>query len=149
MNSKNTKRGKRSREAARETRRRTRIAAPPAAVNVTFRHVEPTEAIRRYAERKLAHLSKFLKRACEVHLILSVDKYRQSGEVTFKSGDFIVAAQEETKDLYSVIDLLADKVGRQLRKHQEKTATKRMRAASAGELLSAEEAAAGVGPGRS
>jgi ribosomal subunit interface protein len=148
MNSKDMKRGKRTREAAREQRRRTRVAAPAAVVNVTFRHVEPTEAIRQYAERKLAHLSKFLKRPCEVHLILSVDKYRQSGEVTFKSGDFIVAAQEETKDLYSVIDLLADKVGRQLKRHREKTATKRTRASSAGELLSTEEAV-GAGPERS
>ncbi len=149
MNSKDMKRGKRARQTVREQRRRSRVAAPAAAVNVTFRHVEPTDAIRQYAERQLAHLSKVLTRACEVHLILSVDKYRQSGEVTFKSGDFIVAAQEETKDLYSVIDLLADKVGRQLRKHQEKTATKRTRAASAGELLSAEEAVPDAGPKRS
>ncbi|SRR5579875_3302203 len=146
---KDMKRGKRTREAARQQRRVRRIATPDAAVTVTFRHVEPTDAIRQYAERKFSNLSKFLKRSCEVHLILSVDKYRQSGEVTFKSGDFVVAAQEETKDLYSVIDLLADKVGRQLKKHQEKTATKRMRAPSAGELLSAEEAQLGAGPERS
>lgn len=139
MTSNDMKRGKRTREAARRARRRKRVEAPAAAVTVTFRHVEPTVSIRDYAERKLAHLSKFLNRACEVHLILGVDKYRQNGEVTFKSGDVIVAAQEETKDLYSVIDLLADKVGRQLRKHREKTATKRVRARSAGEVLSATE----------
>lgn len=146
---KDGKPGKRTREAARQVRRAKRVAAPDAAVMVTFRHVEPTDAIRQYAERKLSHLSKFLKRPCEIHLILSVDKYRQSGEVTFKSGDFIVAAEEETKDLYSVIDLLADKVGRQLKKHQEKTATKRVRAPSAGEVLSAEEAPLGAGQERS
>ncbi len=149
MTSNEIKRGKRAREVARQARRRKRLAVPEAAVNVTFRHVEPTAAIREYAERKLSHLSKFLKRSCEVHLILAVDKYRQSGEVTFKSGDFIVAAQEETKDLYSVIDLLADKVGRQLRKHREKTATKRVRAPSAGEVLSAAEIAPEAGPKRS
>jgi len=146
---KDLKRGKRTREVARRVRRAKRVSVPAAAVTVTFRHVEPTDAIRQYAERKLSHLSKFLKRPGEVHLILSVDKYRQSGEVTFKSGDFIVAAEEETKDLYSVIDLLADKVGRQLKKHQEKTATKRMRAPSAGELLSAEETSLDAGPERS
>lgn len=141
MTSKETKRGKRTREVARQVRRRKRIEAPPAAINVTFRHLEPTAAIREYAERKLAHLSRFLKRSCEIHLILAVDKYRQSGEVTFKSGDFFVAAQEETKDLYSVIDLLADKVEKQLRRHREKTVAKRERAPSAGEVLSAAEIA--------
>jgi putative sigma-54 modulation protein len=81
-------------------------------------------------------------RPCTVHLILSVDKYRQCGEVTVKSGRLaVVAAQQETKDLYSVIDLLADKVQRQLKKHLEKIEAKKWRAPSAGEVLSeAEEA---------
>lgn len=149
MTSRDTKSGKRTRKVARQARRQKRVAAPEAAVNVTFRHVEPTAAIRQYAERKLSHLSKFLRRACEVHLILSVDKYRQSGEVTFKSGDFVVVAEEQTKDLYSVIDLLADKVAGQLKKHREKTAAKRVRAQSAGEVLSAEETAPEAGPERS
>ncbi len=49
------------------------------------------------------------------------------------------AAQEETKDLYSVIDLLADKVERQLKKHVEKTQARKVRSRSTGELLTAVE----------
>src|SRR5260370_19625215 len=85
----------------------------PVVVTVTFRHVEPTDAIRTYAERKFSHVAKFLKRFCEVHLILTVDKYRQHGEVTVKSGRLTVTALEETRDLYSCIDSLADKAERQ------------------------------------
>jgi putative sigma-54 modulation protein len=135
-------RGKRSRVIARKARRsslKARIPAPEIAV--TFRHVEPTEAIRAYAVRKLSHVAKFLKRPCQVHLILTVDKYRHCGEVTVKSGYLDVAAQEETKDLYSVIDLLADKVERQLKDHRGKTSAKKLRASSAGELLSNEQTA--------
>lgn len=137
--------GKRSREAARKARRSSRKAGLPVTdVTVTFRHVEPTDALRTYAERKLSHLAKFLKRACQVHLILSVDKYRQHGEVTVKSGHLAVTAQGETKDLYSVIDLLADKVGRQLKSHLGKVKAKKVRAPSTGEVLSqAEEATVG------
>jgi len=134
--------GKRSRAVARRARRsslKARIPAPEVAV--TFRHIEPTEAIRAYAVRKLSHVAKFLKRPCQVHLILTVDKYRHRGEVTVKSGYLAVAAQEETKDLYSVIDLLADKVERQLKNHRGKTTAKKLRAPSAGELLSNEETA--------
>ena len=142
--------GKKSREVARKARRSSRKAGLPVTdVTVTFRHVEPTEALRSYAERKLSHLAKFLKRACQVHLILSVDKYRQHGEVTVKSGHLAVTAQEETKDLYSVIDLLADKVGRQLKSHLGKVKGKRVRAPSTGEVLSAaEESTAGPGLNR-
>jgi putative sigma-54 modulation protein len=135
--------GKRSRAVERKLRRREALKARPIAeVTVTFRHVEPTDAIRRYGERKLAHVAEALKRPCTVHLILSVDKYRQCGEVTVKSGRLaVLAAQQETKDLYSVIDLLADKVQRQLKKHLEKIEAKKWRAPSAGEVLSAAEEA--------
>jgi len=53
----------------------------------------------------------------------------------------VVAAQQETKDLYSVIDLLADKVQRQLKKHLEKIEAKKWRARSSGEVMSAAEEA--------
>jgi putative sigma-54 modulation protein len=133
--------GKRSRAILRRTRRsslRARIPFPE--VTVTFRHIQPTEAIRAYAERKLSHPAKFLKRPCQVHLILTVDKYRHRGEVTVKSGYLAAAAQEETKDLYSVIDLLADKIERQLKDHRGKTTAKKLRSPSAGELMSEEQA---------
>jgi putative sigma-54 modulation protein len=138
--SKNEKQGKRGRAAIRKVRRAARLAnAPVTEVTVTFRHVEPTDALRVYAERKLAHVGKLLKRTCQAHLILTVDKYRQHGEVTVKSGRLSVSAQEETKDLYSVIDLLTDKVGRQLKKHLEKFKAKKIRSPSTGEVLSASE----------
>ena len=135
---------KNGRAAARKQSAVTRKApVPPVEVRVTFRHVAPTEAIRAYAERKFAHTAKFLKRACEVHLILTVDKYRQHGEVTVKSGRLAVTAQEETRDLYSVIDLLADKVGRQVKSHLGKSKDKKLRALSTGEVLTAAE---GIAP---
>lgn len=116
-----------------------KVQTPPVVVTVTFRHVEPSAAIRTYAERKFSHLAKFLKRACVAHLILTIDKYRQRGEVTIKSGHLAVTAQEETRDLYSVIDLLADKVGRQLKSQLGKAKGKKLRALSTGEVLSAAE----------
>jgi ribosomal subunit interface protein len=123
-------------------RRRPRVEAK---VTVTFRHVAPTPALAQYAERKLGTVAKFLKRAAEAHVILSVDKYRQCGEVTVKSGRFMVSAQEENKDLYSVIDLLAAKVQRQVKKHLEKLEARKVRSPSAVEMLSEPLEEAGEG----
>jgi putative sigma-54 modulation protein len=132
--------GKRGRATVRKVRRAERIAnAPVTEITVTFRHVEPTDALRLYAERKFARVGKMIKRTCSAHLILTVDKYRQHGEVTVKSGRLLVTAQEETKDLYSVIDLLEDKVGRQLKKHLEKFKAKKVRSPSTGQVLAASE----------
>jgi putative sigma-54 modulation protein len=140
LSNKIDKQGKRTRAENRKVRRTARVAGGAVTnVTVTFRHVEPTDAIRTYAERKLAHVGKLMKRTCDAHLILTVDKYRQHGEVTVKSGRLSVTAEHETKDLYSVIDLLADKVGRQLRKHLEKFKGKKVRSLSTGEVLSANE----------
>jgi ribosome hibernation promoting factor len=122
--------------AAQVTRK---AKTPPVVVTVTFRHLAPTDAIRTYAERKFSHVAKFLKRTCEVHLILTVDKYRQQGEVTVKSGRLLVTALEETHDLYSVIDSLADKVGRQLKSQLGKSKAKRLRAPSTGKVLTVAE----------
>lgn len=129
---------KRSKQAVRKQRRAVR-GPVTTNVTVTFRHVDPSDAIRRYAERKFAHLGKFLKRACEAHVILTVDKYRQHGEVTVKSGRLSATAEQESKDLYSVIDLLEDKVIRQLTRHVEKIAARKVRALSTGEVLSEAE----------
>jgi putative sigma-54 modulation protein len=98
--------------------------------------------------RKLSHVGKFLKRPCQIHVILTVDKYRHRGEVTVKSDYLVAAAQEETKDLYSVIDLLADKIERQLKSHRGKTTAKKLRGPSASEFLSIEQTAPDVDPTR-
>ena len=131
--------GKKSRAVARKARRAQRIAPSDVAVHVTFRHIEATDALRQYAERKFAHLGRILKRPAEAHVILEVDKYRQMGEVTFKSGYLAATAAEENTDLYAVIDLLTDKVGRQLKKHVEKVKGKKMRAPSTPEVLAEAE----------
>src|SRR5208282_5634072 len=125
--------------ATQNKKKLRRGAVQPTAVSVTFRHVEPTTALQQYAERKLGHICKFLKRAAQAQVILAVDKYRQHGEVTVKSGRLAVVAEAETKDLYSVIDLLVDKVERQLKKTIDKGKAKKTRAPSTGEVLTAAE----------
>jgi putative sigma-54 modulation protein len=124
---------KKGAKTAVRARRKPRVETR---ITVTFRHVAPTPALAQYAERKLGRVAKFLRREAEAHLILSVDKYRQCGEVTVKSGNFMISAQEENKDLYSVIDLLAAKVQRQVKKHLEKLEARKVRSPSAVEVLS-------------
>ena len=131
--------GKKSRAIGRKAKRQQRLSVADVAVNVTFRHMEPTDALRQYAEKKLGHLGRILKRPAEAHLILEIDKYRQCGEVTFKSGRIAATAAEENTDLYAVIDLLTDKVGHQLKKHVEKATSKKMRSPSTPEVLAATE----------
>src|SRR5581483_4358077 len=89
-------------------------------VTVTFRHVEPTPALRAYAEEKLARVKKYLRRPVDAHVILSVAKERHVAEITLKADHVTMFAQEQTHDLYSAIDLAIDKLDHQAQRLHER-----------------------------
>ncbi len=89
-------------------------------VMVTFRHVDPTEGLRQHAEAKVQHAVRFLRRAIEAHVILSVEKQRHIAEVQVSGSHLNLTAAEETTDLYSAIDLATSKLERQVKKQMAK-----------------------------
>jgi putative sigma-54 modulation protein len=89
-------------------------------ISVTFRHVDPTPALRQYAEEKLERVKKYLRRPVDAHVILSVAKERHIAEITLKADHVTMFAQEETHDLYSAIDLALDKLEHQAQKLKAK-----------------------------
>ncbi len=97
-------------------------------VSVTFRHTQPTDALKRYAEEKVHKIGKYFYRPLEAHMVLSVDsKDRQLAEVTLQTRRLTIHRREETVDLYSAIDLVMDKIERQIRKYKTKTRLRRRR----------------------
>ncbi|MBI5560197.1 MAG: ribosome-associated translation inhibitor RaiA [Deltaproteobacteria bacterium] len=88
--------------------------------SVTFRHMDPSDALRGYAEQKSERLLKYLVEPVEVHWTLSVEKIRHIAEATIAAKDFSIKAQESTKEMYSSIDEVIDKLERQVRRHKEK-----------------------------
>ena len=87
---------------------------------VTFRHVDPTSALKSYAEEKLERVKKYLRRPVDAHVILSVSKERHVAEITLQADHVTMFAQETTHDLYSAIDLAIDKLEHQAQKLHEK-----------------------------
>lgn len=88
-------------------------------VSITFRHLHPTEGIKEHVEGKVALLKKYLIKPIEVHVILSVEKFRHQCEVVLSEGQFRAAAIETGENLYTAIDLALHKIERQVRKHKE------------------------------
>ncbi|HLK12856.1 MAG TPA: ribosome-associated translation inhibitor RaiA [Candidatus Binatia bacterium] len=85
-------------------------------ISVTFRHVDPTPALRAYAEEKLERVKKYLRRPVDAHVILGVTKERHTAEITLQADHVTMFAKEETHDLYSAIDLAVDKLEHQAQK---------------------------------
>lgn len=90
------------------------------------KNIEITDAIRDYVEQKiLKAVSHFKHLTNEVDVNLSVAKNhrissKQSAEVTLYVDGAVVRAEESSENLYASIDLVANKISRQLRKYKEK-----------------------------
>jgi putative sigma-54 modulation protein len=89
-------------------------------INVTFRHMEATDALREHAEKRVRRVAKYVHRPIDAHVILSVVKRRHIAEVVLNADRTTMTAKEETGDLYSAIDLASDKLEHRARKHTEK-----------------------------
>ncbi len=89
-------------------------------VSVTFKHLEPTDAIRSYAEEKVAKTKKYLDNPVDANVVLSVEKFRHIAEINLMVNGLAVSATDSTEDMYSSIDNVMDKIERQLRRHKER-----------------------------
>jgi len=89
-------------------------------INVTFRHIEPSVPLKEYAEGKISRVKKYLEEPIEAHVVLKIEKFRHIAEVSIDANGMRVNGAEETDDMYSAIDLLADTLENQVRKGKEK-----------------------------
>lgn len=89
-------------------------------LSVTFRHMEPSDALKDYARDKISRVEKYLDSALEAHVVLSVEKFRHIADVTILSNSLKINAQEQTEDMYSAIDMVVDKLERQLKRLKQK-----------------------------
>lgn len=89
-------------------------------INVAFRHTDPSSALKEYAEEKISRIKKYMMEPIEADVVLRVEKFRHIAEVTIDANGIRVNGMEETDDMYSAIDMVADKIESQLKKHKDK-----------------------------
>lgn len=78
-----------------------------------------TEAIKDYTETKLGRLDKYFKDDdITANVLARVRGNSQIVEVTIPTSKFILRSEEENEDLYAAIDLVTDKLERQIRKNK-------------------------------
>ena len=89
-------------------------------INVTGHHVDITDPLRNYVSEKFERLERHFDHVTDVHVILSVEKLRQTAEATMHISGGKLFADNTEEDMYAAIDGLTDKLDRQLKKHKEK-----------------------------
>ena len=93
-------------------------------LNVSGHHLEVTPAIRTYVGGKLDRVTRHFDHVIDAHVILSVDKLLQKAEVTLRVPGKDIHAECIDADLYAAIDLLVDKLDRQVIKYKDKIQAK-------------------------
>ena len=88
--------------------------------SVTFKNLDPSETIRSYVSNKLNRFDKFLYSPAEANVVLSVEKFRHIAEVNIKGDRMTFVGKEETDDMYSAIDIVLDKIEKQIKRGKQK-----------------------------
>ncbi len=88
---------------------------------VTFRHMEPTEALKAYSKERMERVRKYLPDPISCHVVLSTERHNHRIDVTFQLHNGLsIAGHEITENMYSSIDLCIAKIERQVRKYKGK-----------------------------
>jgi putative sigma-54 modulation protein len=88
---------------------------------VTFRHMEPTDALKAYARERMERVKKYLPDPIACHVVLSTERHNHRIDVSFQLHNGLsIAGHETTENMYSSIDLVIAKIERQVRKYKGK-----------------------------
>lgn len=89
-------------------------------LKITGLHLDVTPALREYIESKLERITRHVDNVIGVNVTLSVDKLVQKAEVNVHLAGKDIHAEATEADMYAAIDLLTDKLDRQVLKFKEK-----------------------------
>jgi putative sigma-54 modulation protein len=89
-------------------------------LNITFRHLDASESLKQYAKEKVERVNKYLDKAGEAHVVLSLERHLHHADITIHSGSFVLRGKEKSNDMYASMDSAMDKIERQLLRYKEK-----------------------------
>ncbi|MDE0272799.1 MAG: ribosome-associated translation inhibitor RaiA [Gammaproteobacteria bacterium] len=89
-------------------------------LSISGHHIDVSNALRDYVTAKLRKLERHYDQITNLHVVLSVEKLSQKAEATAHVSGAELFADAVADDLYAAIDMLLDKLDRQVIKHKEK-----------------------------
>lgn len=97
--------------------------------NIRGQKIDVTPAIKEYAEKKIGKLEKYFSTSDDLtaSILLKVRGKEQTVEVTIPIKKIVLRAEETHKDLYAAIDLVSEKLERQIRKNKTRIAQRKLK----------------------
>lgn len=104
-------------------------------IHVNGRNIEITDAIKAYVKEKIGKVANHYDQIQAIDVVLSVIKNpsasgKHVAEVTCKLTSGAIHCEESAESMYASIDLLADKLDRQVKKFKDKTLSSKDKSAS-------------------
>jgi putative sigma-54 modulation protein len=118
-------------------------------MNISGKNLEVTDSLREYVEKKMGRLDRYLPNVSDVRVELSVEnarasKDRQVAQVTLRTKQAVLRAEEASGDMFASIDAVMDKMHRQIDHYKGKRWSKRSATDSGPAVLEATEEEAGA-----
>ncbi|QGG49241.1 ribosome hibernation-promoting factor, HPF/YfiA family [Heliorestis convoluta] len=83
-------------------------------IQVRGKNIEVTPALRDYVNKRLSKLEKYFNHIGEIRVTLVVEGDMHKVEVTVPASDLVMRAEETHQDMYAAIDLVIEKLSRQI-----------------------------------
>ena len=91
-------------------------------VAIRGKNIEVTDALRAYIEKRLSKLTRYFDDELDAQAVLSVVKDKSTVELTCFVDKIVLRGVETNDDMYAAIDLVIDKIVRQIHKHKTRLA---------------------------
>jgi putative sigma-54 modulation protein len=89
-------------------------------LSIQGHHIDVTPALREYVKSKLDRIRRHFDQVIDVSAVLGVEKLEQKAEVTLHVKGKDLFAEAVDTDLYAAIDIVADRLDRQVLKYKNK-----------------------------
>lgn len=96
-------------------------------ITLTFKNAKSSDHYKTYITEKFTKLDKLLDRPANANIVLRAEKITKVIEVSLSSGWLDIHASEENDDMHAAIDLVVDKIKKQIRRTKDKRQSRRNR----------------------
>lgn len=94
------------------------------AISVRGKNIDITPALRDYVDKRIGKITKYFDSLGEISVVLTVTKGRHIVEVTVPLNGMLLRGEESTADMYTSIDLVIEKLEKQIEKYKTRIARK-------------------------
>ena len=95
-------------------------------ITYTGRHASIDEKVKEYAEKKIVKFERYFDRILSASVVFNAEKSRHMVEIHIITNTFKVSGKDNSADFFSAIDLVVDKIEKQLKKYKEKLKSKKL-----------------------